>query len=195
MFRFLAVVLVIGAFGAALYFSGNTLEAWESPKQESLAMPDLPKPKKQPSPKQHARPARHAQPAEKAAPAKPSWLVDLNAACRRGKRESESIPRPSSPQELARLLKKANGMNARMNRETAELVSRSGNATAAARLRSLYVQDETLLQRALNAAEQGEYRRLPGIAQSLLAVARAENNLFGRLGAGACTVSPDELQF
>ena len=81
-----------------------------------------------------------------------------------------------------------------MNRETAQLVSH-GNATAAAQLRSLYVQDEALLQRALNAAKQGRYERLPGIGRSLIAVARAENNLFARLGAGACTVSPDELQF
>lgn len=194
MFRFLAVVLVIGAFGAALYFSGDTLEAWESPKQEPVAMPKLPKPKKQPRPKHHARPARNAQPATKAAPARPSWLAELNAACRRGKRESESMPQPSSPQELAPALRKVIGMNTRMNRETAELVSRSGNATAAAKLRSLYTQDEALLQRALNASEQGEYQRLPGIARSLIAVARAENTLFARLGAGACTVSPDELQ-
>jgi hypothetical protein len=189
MIRLLAVVLVIGAFGAALYFSGDTLEAWESPKPEPVAIPKLPKPKK------HARPARHVQPAKRTVPAKPGWLVELNAACRRGKRESESMPRPSTPQELAPALRKVIGLNARMNRETAQLVSRSGNATAAAQLRSLYAQDEALLQRALKASEQSRYERLPGIGRSLIAVARAENNLFARLGAGACTVSPDELQF
>jgi hypothetical protein len=195
MFRFFAVVLVIGAFVGALWFSGNTLEAWESPKPEPVAMAKLPKPKKKPKPKQHAQPVKYAKPVKKAPPAKPSWLVELNATCRRGKRESESIPRPSTPQQLPRILKQVIGMNERMNRETAELVSRSGNTTAAAQLRSLYAQDEALLQRILKASKQGEYQRLPGIARSLLAVARAENRLFARLGAGSCTVSPDELQF
>jgi hypothetical protein len=195
MFRFFAVALVIGAFAGALYFSGDALEAWESPKPEPVAMPKLPKPRKKPKPKQPAQPVKYAKPVKKAPPVKPSWLVELNAACRRGKRESEAMPQPSSPQELTPALRKVSGLNTRMNRETAELVLRSGNATAAAKLRSLYTRDEALLQHALNASEQGEYQRLPGIARSLLAVARAENNLFARLGAGACTASPDELQF
>jgi hypothetical protein len=86
-------------------------------------------------------------------------------------------------------------MNARINRETAGLVSRSGNAKAATQLRGLYAQDETLLRQALTASERGHYERLPRIGRSLLAVGRAENNLFARLGAGDCTVSPDDLQF
>jgi hypothetical protein len=195
MFRFFAVALVVGAFVGALYFSGDALEAWESPKPEAVAMAKLPKPKKKLKPKQHAQPVKYAKPVKKAPPAKPSWLVELNAACRRGKRESQSIPRPSNPQELARLLRKVTGMNARMNRETAKLVSRSGNTKAASQLRGLYAQDETLLHQALTASERSQYERLPRIARSLLAVGRAENNLFARLGAGACTVSPDELQF
>ena len=195
MFRFFAVVLVVGAFGATLYFSGERLGAWESPKPEPAAMPKLPKPKKQPHPKQHAQPIKYAKPVKKGPPAKPSWLVELNAACRRGKRESELIPRASTRQELARLLKKVIRLNAGMNRETAEIVSGSGKARAAAKLRGLYAQDEILLHQALDASELGQYERLPGIARSLLVVGRAENNLFARFGAGDCTVSPDDLQF
>jgi outer membrane biosynthesis protein TonB len=195
MFRFFAVALVIGAFVGALYFSGDALEAWESPKPEPVAMPKLPKPRKKAKPRQHAQPVKYAKPVKKAPPAKPSWLIELNAACRRGKRESESIPRPSNPQELARLLRKVTGMNARINRETARLLSRSGNAKATTQLRGLYAQDETLLHQALTASERGQYERLPRIARSLLAVGRAENNLFARLGVGDCTVSPDDLQF
>ena len=194
MFRFFAVLLVIGAFVGALYFSGDALEAWESPKPETVAMPKLPKPKKQPKPKRHARPAKPAQPAKQVSHAKPSWLVELNATCRRGKREVESIPQASTPQEIPGILKQVIRLNKRMNRETAELVSRSGNAAAAAQLKNLYAQDEALLQRVLNAAEQGRYQRLPAMGRSLLAVAKAENNVFAQLGAGACTVSPDELQ-
>ena len=32
MFRLFAIGLVIAAFGATLYYSGDTLEAWESPQ-------------------------------------------------------------------------------------------------------------------------------------------------------------------
>jgi hypothetical protein len=195
MFRFFAVALVIGAFVGALYFSGDALEAWESPKPEPVAMAKLPKPKKKHRAKQHAQPVKYAKPVTKAPPAKPSWLVELNAACRRGKRKSESIPRPSNPQELARLLRKVTDMNARINRETAGLVSRSGNAKVATQLRGLYAEEETLLRQALTASERGQYEQLPRIARSLLAVGRAENNLFARLGAGDCTVSPEQLQF
>src|SRR4029450_7351186 len=124
MFRFFAVALVIGAFVGALYFSGDALEAWESPKPEPVAMPKLPKPKKPPKPKRHAQPVKRELPAKKAAPAKPSWLVELNAACRGGKRQSESIPRPTTPQELPRILKQVIGLNTRMNRENARVVSR-----------------------------------------------------------------------
>jgi len=195
MFRFFALLLVVGAFVGALYFSGNALEAWESPKEEPPAMPKLPKPKAKP--KRHAQPVsnpvRHPKPAKKA-PAKPSWLVELNTVCRRGKAESATFQRPSSPQGAVRALKRAIGINTRMNDRTAALVERSGNAAATTRLRRLYHQDEALLQRALSATEQGRYKQLPGIARSLLTVAKAENDVFARLGAGDCTVSSADLQ-
>src|SRR5262245_15259143 len=194
MFRFFAVLLAVGAFVGAPCFSGAALEAWESPQPETVAMPKLPKHKKQRRRKRHARTAKPAQPVKQVSHAKPSWLVELNATCRRGKRESESIPPASTPQEVPSRLKQVIRLNKRMNRETAELVSRSGNAAATANLRTLYAQDEALLQRVLNAAEQRRYQRLAAMGQSLLAVAKAENDVFARLGAHGCTVSPDELR-
>jgi hypothetical protein len=193
MFRFVAVVLVIGAFVGALYFGGNTLGAWETPKEAPVAVPKLPK-QKRARPKRHRAPARPTHPVKAVSPAKPSWLVELNAACRRGKRESDSIPSPATRQEVPRALRRVVALNSRMNRETAALVSRSGNAALAARLRHLYAQDEALMQRTLKAAEQGRYQRFPALARSLITVAKAENHVFARLGAGSCTVSPDELQ-
>jgi hypothetical protein len=189
MFRFFAVFVVAAALFGTLYFAGNALEAWESPKPETVAMPKLPKPKKQ-----HARPARATQPVKRVSHAKPSWLVELNATCRRGKRESDSIPQAATPQAIPHTLRRVIRLNLRLNRETANLVARSGNAAAAARLRHLYAQDEALLQRVLNAAEQGRYRRLPAMGRSLIALAKAENSVFVRLGAGACTASADDLQ-
>jgi hypothetical protein len=196
MFRLFAILLVVGAFVGALYFSGNALEAWESPKEAPAAVPKLPKPKAKP--KRHAQPVsnpvRHPKPAKKAPPAKPSWLVELNKVCRRGKAESATFKRPSSPQGAVRALKHAIRLNTRMNDETAALVERSGNAAVATRLRRLYHQDEALLQRALSAVQQGRYKQLPDIAHSLLTVAKAENDVFARLGAADCTVSSADLQ-
>ncbi len=197
MFRFFALLLVVGAFVGALYFSGNALDAWESPKEKPVAMPKLPKPKAKP--KRHAQPVsnpvRHPKPAKKApAKPKPSWLVELNRVCRRGKAESATFERPSSPQGAVKALKRAIALNARMNDETAALVQRSGNAAATTQLQKLYDQDEALLQSTLSATEQGRYRQLPKIARSLLAVAKAENTVFARLGAADCTVSSADLQ-
>jgi hypothetical protein len=187
MFRLLAVLFVIAAFVGALYFSGNALEAWENPKQEAAATPKLPKPKKHPQPKHH-------QAVKTVSHARPSWLVELNGVCRRARRQSDSIPPAYAPQEIPGIVKRVIRLNVRANRETAALVSRSGNAAAAARLRALYAQDEALLQRILVAAKQRRYQRLPALSRSLVALARAENNVFAGLGARGCTVSPDELQ-
>jgi hypothetical protein len=194
MFRIFAVVLIIGAFVGALYFSGSALEAWESPKPETVPLPKLPKQKARAKRKAHARPVTHTQPVKSTPHAKPSWLVELSATCRRGKRESDSLPRPTTRSEVPRALRQFIALNVRMNRETAVLVSRSGNAALTARLRALYARDELLMQRTLNAAEQGRYQRIPALGRSLIAVARAENTVFVRLGASACTASPDELQ-
>ena len=102
MFRFFAVALVVGAFVGALYFSGDALEAWESPKLEPVAMPKLPKPRKKAKPRQHAQPVKYAKPVKKAPLAKPSWLVELNAACRRGSgKASRFRVRPTLRSSLA----------------------------------------------------------------------------------------------
>jgi len=192
MFRFVAVLLVLAAFGGVLYLSGNALGTWETLKEQPAASPKLPKAKAKPN--RHPRPARRTKPVKSVSHAKPGWLVELNATCRRGKRESTSIHQPATRQEIPRALVQIIALNRRMNRETAELAARSGNATLSAQLRNLYAQDEALMQRTLNAAKQGRYQRLPALARSLVVVAKAENRVFVRLGAGACTASPDELQ-
>lgn len=196
MFRLFAIVVVVGAFGAALYFSGDALEAWESPEPAAEASQAAPVPNKKAKPGRRAQPrqpVQHAQPAKKASPSKPSWLVELNALCRRGKAESNAIQPPSNLQEVPRVLRRVMRMNTRMNRQGTALVRRSGNAKAATQLRRLFDQDEALLQRTLAAAEKGQYNRLPALARSLVAVAKSENNLLQRLGAADCTLSPDEL--
>ena len=89
MLRFVAIVAVLVAFFAALYFSGDALEAWESPESSKASLPAS-------ETRRKAKPKRRAKSAPKAArpaasPRKPTWLRELNALCRSGRVELEEI--------------------------------------------------------------------------------------------------------
>jgi hypothetical protein len=195
MFRFLAVVFVIGAFGATLYFSGDALEAWESPKPETVAMPKLPKPKKQAKPKRRVHPASrtapHAQPVTQAAPARATWLVDLNALCRHGKRQIASIPPPSGLHDTVRYLRQTVRLNGSLNRQGLVLARRSGNAKVSSQLAELFYRDEEAMQKMLRLAQNGQHEQLGRYAKSLIPLARAENQVLSKLGATDCMLDPD----
>jgi hypothetical protein len=208
MFRFVAVLLVIAAFGGALYFSGDALEAWESPKPAAEAMPASPAPKKnaaepkphaqptsKPAPKQRAQPASkppsHPQPATKA-PAKPTWLVELNALCRQGKMQIEEIPQPTGLQDSVRYLRQSARLNSRLNRQGLALVQRSGNAKITSQLSALFNRDEAAMQHLLTLAENGQYQELGHYARSLIPLAKSENRVMAKIGATDCTLSPDD---
>jgi hypothetical protein len=210
MFRFVAVLLVIAAFGGALYFSGDALEAWESPKPSAEAMPASPAPKKKaaepkphaqptskPAPKQRAqsasKPPSHPQPATKAL-ARPTWLVELNALCRQGKRQIEEIPQPTGLQDTVRYLRQSARLNSRLNRQGLALVQRSGNAKITSQLSALFDRDEAAMQHLLTLAENGQYQELGRYARSLIPLAKSENGVMAKIGATDCTLSPDDAR-
>jgi hypothetical protein len=192
MLRFVAILAVLGAFGAALFLSGDALEAWESPEPSKASLP-APEAKRKAKPKRHAKPkTKAARPA--ATPSKPAWLMELNALCRRGRVELEEIPRPSAPADIVTYLRQARELNMRLNDQGVELVRRGGNMIAANQLRKLFDQDEAAVQSMLTLAQKGQYQRLARLARSLVPLARAENRMLSRLGAGDCTLAPDEFQ-
>jgi hypothetical protein len=194
MLRFVAIVAVLGAFGAALYFGGDALEAWESPEPSKASLP-APETKRKTKPKRLARPATKTRAARPAAtPRKPAWLIELNALCRHGLIELEAIPRPSQLSGIVPYLRQAGRLNRRLNDRGLALVRRSGNATAANQLRKLFDQDEAAVRSMLTLAQKGQYQRLARLAQSLVPLARAENRTLARLGAVDCTLAPDEFQ-
>lgn len=210
MFRFVAVLVVIAAFGAALYFSGDALEAWESPKAPAEAAPATPAPKKKaaepkrraqpaskPAPKRRAQPASkpvsHPQPVTKS-PAKPAWLVELNALCRRGKRQIEEIPPPSGLTDTVRYLRQSARLNNRLNRQGLALVQRSGNAKVTSQLSTLFERDQAAMQQMLTFAENGQYQQLGRYARSLIPLAKSENKVLAKIGATDCTLSPDDAR-
>ena len=189
MFRLIAILGVVAAFFGTLYYGGDRLEAWESPQAAVKAIDAS-----DPSKKRKAKSKRRSQANRKAKPRKATWLVKLNALCRRGQDATDAIRPPTGPADTARFFRQYTRLNSRLNDRAAKLVQRSGNAKASRQLRGLFDQDEALIQRMLTASEKGQYKRLGNLVQSLFAVARSENRLLTRLGAIDCTVSPDLLR-
>jgi hypothetical protein len=192
MFRLLAILGVVAAFGATLYYGGNRLEAWESPQAAvKAAEASGPKAEKKAKAKAKAKAKRRAQATRKGKPRRATWLVELNALCRRGKDATDAIREPSGPSDIPRFFRQYTDLNSRLNDQASALIRRSGNAKAARQLRRLFDQDEALIESMLTAAQKGQHQRLNNLVQSLLAVAKSENRLLGRIGAIDCTVSPD----
>jgi hypothetical protein len=189
MFRLFAIAAVVVAFGATLYYSGDTLEAWESPEPTAEAAPA----KKKKAGKRHqSRKVRKA----KAAPSVPRWIIRFEALCRRGEAQSEAIRPPSGPGDIVRYLDKYAQLNERWNRKAVALLRSSpGRAKPnVKRLLPLFDQEEALVQSMLTAVRNGQVGRLGGISKALLRVAKSENRLLIKMDAIACTVSPDVFQ-
>jgi hypothetical protein len=199
MLRLVAIVAVLGAFGAALYFGGDTLEAWETPEPSQASLP-APETKRKSKPKRRAQPAKNAsrrapKPARRASkPRKRAWLIELNALCRQSRIELEEVPSPSGLSEVAPYLREAGRLNRQWNEQGIAILRRGGNAAAANELRELFDRDEAAVQTMLTMAEKGQYQQLATYAQSLVRLARAENRVLKKLGAADCTVSPDEFR-
>ena len=189
MLRVLAIVGVLAAFGAALYFSGDYLQEFEASQPPAKAAPAPPAKKK-------AKPKERARPAKKPARRRAAWLTELNAFCIRVLDESEyGFEPPSRPEEIAPYIKRVERRNTRVNRHAAELIQRSGDAKTARTLRRLFAQEEQLVHRALSAAQNGDAQEFRTALRSVLAVARSENALLTRLGAVDCTLPPDAFQY
>jgi hypothetical protein len=188
MLRVVAIVAVLGAFGAALYFGGDTLEAWETPEPSQASLPA-------PQTKRKAKPKRPApKPARPAKPRKHAWLIELNALCRQTRVELEEVPSPSGLSEVAPYLREVGRLNRRWNKQGVAILRRGGNAAAASELRELFGRDEAAMQTMLTMAEKGQYQQLGAYAQTLVPLAKAENRMLKKLGAVDCTVSPGEYR-
>lgn len=187
MLRVFAIVAVLAAFGAALYFSGDYLQAWEAPQPPAKAAPAPPSKKKA-----KAKPERAAR-KEKESGRKAAWLAQLNSLCIRSLDEADAMEPPARPEDVAPYIRQFERRNIRLNRQATELVQR-GNAKSAKALRGLFDQEERLVHSLLTAAQNGKEQRLRTTMRSLLAVGKAENRLLTRLGAVDCTLPPDAFE-
>ena len=188
MFRLLAILGVVVAFGGTLYFGGDRLEAWESPQAAVEAAEAS-----APASKKKGKRSRKARKAKKAAPSVPGWVLRLESLCRRGQAQVDAIRAPSSPQDAARYFTSFARVNERWNRKAVAVMQGSAarRNRYVKRLRPLMSQEEALVQSMVTASRQGDFGRLGGLSKALLRVAKAENRLLIKMDAVACTVSPD----
>ena len=189
MLRVFAIAAVLAAFGAALYFSGNYLQTWESPEPPANAAPAPPANKK----KRAGKRGHRARPTKKLAGREDdtAWLTELNAFCIRTLDEMEAIEPPSGPQEVPRYLRQVERTNTRLNRQMIALVQRSRDTKRTKALRRLFDQEQRLTHTLLEAAQNGDAQGLRRAMHSVLAVAKAENRLLLKLGSVDCTLEPD----
>ena len=185
MFRtLLAVTAVAFAFGAALYFGGGALDAWESPE---TARADAP-------PARRAKSTGQSRPARK--PVRSSWLTELNRLCLRTRADADRVAPPMSAEDAAGYFDEIADLNRRSNAQAAALLRRAPRAhrQPAGRLISLLRQEEALMQQVVAAARTGRYDEARRLAGPLLGIARAENDVLRRLGARDCTVAAPDLR-
>ena len=188
MLRVLAIVGLLGAFGAALYFSGDYLQGFEAPEPPAKAAPAPPAKKK-------AKPKHRARPARKRVKREAAWLTELNAFCIRALDEGEyGFDPPARREDVPGYVRRFERWNVRVNRQMADLVQRSGDAKATTTLRGLFDQEEQVAHSMLIAAQNGVVQSMRKHLRSLLAVAKSENTVLTRLGSVDCTLEPDAFE-
>jgi hypothetical protein len=188
MFRLFAILAVAGAFLGALYFSGNALEAWESPKPAAQAASPKAKTGKKKARAElvsRTRKKRHR-------PQEPvTWLAQLSSLCLRTAEETAAIPPPITPEGSSYYLREVVPVARRFNRRAEVLLERGPDRAAAARMHRLFASEEGLLRSLADAIDDRDVDRMRRTVTALVAVGKAENRILERLGARGCTASED----
>lgn len=195
MFRLIAIFGVVAAFGATLYYSGDYLEAWESPQASSAqAAPDVRKKAK----KTPRRAARRAQASRRATTPKPqaTWVAQMNALCRRGQAAAEAVPVPLTPEGLPDYFRRLGRVGAHWNRKAAALLEQgaSRDPEAVRGLLRLLAEEEQLMSTATSALQRGQLKRFEQLRPRAVALGKSQNRLLKRLGARGCTAPEDDFQ-
>jgi hypothetical protein len=191
MFRLFAIALVVVAFGATLYYSGETLEAWESPKPSAKAAPDTHRKGKSQKRKSLVSRKQARRPASKP---HPMWLARLNTLCRNSEAQAAAIPPPITAEGSAEYLRQVVKVARRFNRKAETLLRGDANPQSARELERLFAEEERLMQSLLSAAERRQFERVTDLMPALTRVGKSENRVLHGLGARDCTVSEDAFQ-
>lgn len=187
MFRLFAIVAVAGAFFGALYFSGNALEAWESPKPAPQAAAVEKKGKK----KAHARLVSREKPTARRAKQPPTWLAKLNRLCRSSEEDAAAIAPPITAEGTSYYLREIVPVARRLNRRADILLASAPDRSATERMHRLFAAEERLLGSLADAIDDRNVDRMRQTMTSLIAVGKSEDRILARLGARGCTLSED----
>ena len=190
MFRLFGIALVVVAFGATLYYSGDKLEAWESPQPSAKAAPGAQKKGK--SKKRKAR-ARRRQAERRASKPPTTWVAQMNTLCRRGQAEAEAVPVPLTPEGLPDYFRQLARVNKRWNQRAVALLESGAprDPEAARGLVRLLNEEESLMSALTSAVQRGQNQRLEQLRPRITSVGKSERRLLKRLGARGCTPSED----
>jgi hypothetical protein len=193
MFRLVAIAAVVVAFGATLYYSGDTLEAWESPKPSAKAAPDAQR--KGRSNKRKGR-AKHRSATRRATKHQPTWVAQMDTLCRRGQAAAEAVPVPLTPEGLANYFRQLGRVNKRWNRRAVALLERGAtrDPEAARGLVRLLGEEESLMAALTSAVERGERKRFEQLRPRIMTIGKSERRLLRRLGALGCTQHEDSFR-
>ena len=188
MFRLFAIVALVAAFGGALYFSGDALEAWESPKPAAKAAPA---PVKKSKSKKHRKAAARKRGRRHGSRPQPTWLAQLNALCLRSQEEAGSVPPPITAEGAGYYVRQLVPVARRFNRKAETLLYRGPDRQAAGQMERLFASEESLLTSIAAEIDRRRFDRANQLLRSLGSVGRSENRILTRLGARDCTYSQD----
>jgi len=188
MFRLFAIVAVAGAFLGALYFSGNALEAWESPKPVAKATSLKAKKGRKKAraelvSRTRKKPHRPQRPV--------TWLAQLNGLCLRTAEETAAIPPPITPEGSSYYLREVVPVARRFNRRAEVLLAEGPDRRAADRMHRLFASEEVLLRTLADAIDARDVDRMRQTLTALIAVGKTENTILKHLGARGCAASED----
>jgi hypothetical protein len=193
MWRVLAALLVVLAFGATLAYGGHAMGAWEAykpvPDKAGTRMGVHPRAAKHA--KAHRKGVKAARVSRRSRPPAPTWADRANAVCRRARPNLELLARElaaaRSLEELEAALLELVQMNERVNARIEAIPPPRRQHHRVRVLHRLLADDERLVARMLVAVRRRDESALRATIAAADAVVRRENELFWVLGANECT--------
>jgi hypothetical protein len=176
----LSAIVVVAAFGGALYTGGNVMGAWEpydAPKGPSTRGEGTAAPKRARRPHAKPRPAGDAR-----------WTRRANALCIAARRDQAATRAPRTAEELAAFLRRGVSRNRYWNRRLLALGAPRGEARRFAKIRSLFHEDELLLSDLVRAIREQDGASALLLGDRLVSLGRRESALLVALGARACSL-------
>ena len=177
-------LLTAAAFGAALYFGGNVMGAWE-PYRGPTAEPEAKAAARKPSRARRAKPSRPRKPTT---PKDVGWVRRANALCRDARRQSASTRQPRTLEEMQAFVARGRKDNRRWNARFLGLGAPRGDAARFRKLRSLFREDESLLSEVAAAIRERDATSMMFLGRELVDLGRRESRLMMSMGARDCTL-------